>query len=184
MRTPIKILIFFKHPVRYNGFTLLSKSGLKAYVLAQAVEDITFSGLPYYKLQGNGDLYLPAGKRNTFKFHISGGTSINDLPPYDVFMTGGPEDLPGYYRDEIQSSSTISAELSYRFELLEKIFLQTGISGAFLNGNISGGVSAGIHADTPVGPLSIVYGKILTTGKDCMSRWDTVFKRRGYYAVS
>ncbi len=135
------------------------KSGLKAYVLAQAVEDITFSGLPYYKLQGNGDLYLPAGKRNTFKFHIRGGTSINDLPPYDVFMTGGPEDLPGYYRDEIQSSSTISAELSYRFELLEKIFLQTGISGALLNGNISGGFSAGIHADTPVGPLSIVYGK-------------------------
>ncbi len=135
----------------------------------QISEDTAFQNVPYLKFKNSFDLYIPAGKRQSFNVHVETGNAINELPVYEKFKTGGPYNLPGYQRNELWSKQMLAAGLHYRLEFIKNVYFHSGISfGTVGNSRISfdnavTGFTTGLYAKTPIGPVRIIYG---WSGKD------------------
>ena len=140
----------------HKGFRLLLKG--------ESVVDINFNALPYTKFQSELSYYFPLSKSQTISAFIFAGTSINGLPIYEKFRVGGPVNLPGYHRDELWGDHVLFMRLNYRIKFFKRWYFQTNLSMGNVNDsnlcfdNSIKGISTGLLADSPFGPVSILYG--------------------------
>ena len=95
------------------------------------------------------------------------GMSNQKLPVYEKFRLGGSISLPGYNRDELWGNHFIVLGILYRIEILKQMNVQFNFTlGSvyekyqnFRWNNLSSGVSGGILALSPVGPIGLYYGR-------------------------
>ncbi len=112
------------------------------------------------KLEGN----LTLRKRHTFTFTAFLGLSENDLPVFEQFRLGGPEDLAAFHRDERWGKSAWFGRLAYRFNLGGRWNLYAaGSMGQVAQTTLRLNVPlrtalVGFAVSTPVGPLRLEYG--------------------------
>ena len=86
------------------------------------------------------------------------------MPIYEKFRAGSPFNLPGFYRDELWGDFALFTRLNYRIKFLKRWYFQTNLSMGNVNNshlsfdNSIKGISTGLQADSPSGPVSILYG--------------------------
>ena len=121
---------------------------------------------------------LPLGGRHTILLDLAAGFGSGYVPYQEQFGIGGADTLlgfpvPGYYRREFTGSNALAGVVSYRFRVAEyqlaavrALYLTLAGGGgnvwntreAMTPRDLRTGGSAGIHADTLVGPFRLDYG--------------------------
>ncbi len=103
-------------------------------------------------------------KRHTLSTDLFVGGSQDDLPVYEQFRLGGPQDLAAFHRDERWGNYAWFARLAYRFKLGKRWYLYTACSvGQVAQNALRLNVPlrtalAGVAVATPVGPFRLEYG--------------------------
>ncbi len=139
-------------------------NGLRFLLKGQSIVEFKKNIKPFTKFTAELNCYVPLSSGQTIGANIFTGTSIDDLPIYEKFRMGGPFHFPGYHRNEIWSDQALFMYLNYRIKIFKLWFFQSNFSIGNVNkSNISFdnsilGVSAGLLADSPLGPISILYG--------------------------
>ncbi|MCK5153752.1 MAG: BamA/TamA family outer membrane protein, partial [Spirochaetales bacterium] len=140
------------------------RKGVNFSFETESMGSANFSSQVSTKLVGKLDIHFPVSRNQTISTFIFAGTSINGLPVYENFKTGGPYDLPGNNRDEVWSEHVFVGKLKYRLNIFKNLYFKSGFSIANVGGpdlfsnNLIQGVFAGVMVDFPLGPVSLFYG--------------------------
>ncbi len=94
------------------------------------------------------------------------GLSEKRLPLYEKFYLGGPLTIPGYHRNEIWADNMIIGGLRYRLNFYKKLYGEASWSTASVFearedikiSRLINGIAIGLVLDSPVGPVSLLYG--------------------------
>ena len=119
--------------------------------------------------------FLHSIKEHTLVAGVDGGTSFgSDLPIYDQFRLGGINSIAGLNTDQLRGNYAVAVHLGYRYRfarmspsLGDGIYLlsQVDAGNAWLNADdvsandMDVGVSAGLGADTVMGPFAAGVAK-------------------------
>lgn len=133
----------------------------------------------YSKISARFDTYLHLTNRHIVYLTGYLGASSGLLPRYEQFRLGGPNELPGYHRNEQWNNNMLVTGLSYRWELLRFVYWQTNwrIGNVYTQiqsvrpNNLLTGVSTGLRIASPLGPLSLYYG------------WNNIDRRQIYFSM-
>ena len=140
------------------------RSGIRFLLNGETIVEFERNAKPFTKFSGEFNWNLPLYPSQTISFNLFAGTSINGLPIYEQFRLGGANDLPGYHRDELWGDHAMFVRLNYRYKFFRRLYFQTNFSLGNVNNsrlsfkNSIGGISTGLLADSPLGPISILYG--------------------------
>ncbi|NOX90235.1 MAG: BamA/TamA family outer membrane protein [Calditrichaeota bacterium] len=140
------------------------ESGIRFILKGKSVVKTNRNGAYFKKFTGEFNLNFSPYSFHTISVNLFAGTSEKELPVYERFRSGGPFDLPGYRRDELWGNRALSIRVSYRFKFFKRWYFRTGfslanVSDADLNfDNFVRGVSTGLAAASPLGPVSLLYG--------------------------
>ena len=123
--------------------------------------------IQYSKLLGQINIYRTFGERHTFSLFGYGGLITGHVPIYDSFRLGGPIYLPGYHRDEIWGEKLLATGLKYRYKIYNNIYVLIRLSAAnvwhYIEDmrlkDVKYGSSVSCALDSPIGPISIEYGR-------------------------
>ena len=136
---------------------------------------------------------IPVG-RNLIWTTLAGGTDFNSGLPFDrMFTIGGPSSFPGFELGEMRATDYATISASYLHKLGDivslrgqAVYLGLRLQAAQLTDanpldsagdiTISGG-SLYLTGSTPVGPLTIGYGK---TSTDAWSVWLAIGRPIGH----
>lgn len=138
--------------------------GINLSLETVSIGDINFNSKVFTKTEGHLDIHLPVSTNQTISTYFLAGTSLNGLPVYENYKTGGPFELPGYHRDELWSEHVFTARLNYSLNLFKILYFQSSFSISNLNDpnivsdNYVKGFSTGLMLDAPLGPVSLFYG--------------------------
>ena len=144
--------------------TYFPHRGINLSLEAETFGNIDFSENASIKMEGDLSFHFPISKNQTISANFFVGTSINGLPVYEKFRVGGPGNLPGYFRNELWGEHAYIIGLNYRLKLFKIIYFDSHFSATSINdsylfkNNFYKGISTGLMADSPIGPISIIYG--------------------------
>jgi|GEM_PF-482821 len=133
----------------------------------------------YSLLATRYESYIPLARHQTVYFYGTAGISEGELPRYSQFRFGGPQDLPGYHREEQWGNYLFAAGLGYRWEFSRNLYWQTDwrignvyhtISEVAAT-NLLMGLSTGLRIASPLGPLAFSYG------------WNTADRSELYFSL-
>lgn len=121
---------------------------------------------PFTKMMMNFEWYYSPGSKNTLALFSQSGLSKNNLPLFEKFRSGGPDQLAGYHRQELWGNQTLLIGIKYRLNVYKALYM---ISGMDFGNNFQShkqikinkmetGLNLGLLTDTPLGPLSVQYG--------------------------
>jgi NTE family protein len=116
---------------------------------------------PNWRLQFEGRLGRPLGRRAVLQLDGLFGLSGEDLPVYDHFRIGGPALVPGYHHEELMGRQALAAAISLRYRVLGplQIVARGGAGNVFAEAdeialsNLPWGVSAGLYMPSRLGPV-------------------------------
>jgi len=136
------------------------RSGVRLLLNGESIVEFKQNTRPFTKFSGEFNWNFSPNSFHTISFNLFAGTSVNGLPIYEQFRLGGPVDLPGYHREELWSNHAFSAKLNYRFKFFKKWHILSAISLASIDEgeHFIKGLSTGLVAATPIGPIQILYG--------------------------
>jgi NTE family protein len=124
--------------------------------------DETFEA--YTKMSARLKWIFPMPWRQAFGTSIFIGTSANGLPVYEKFRLGGPLDLPGYHLEELWGDHAAALRFHHQVKVFKRWYWQSSLFFVNVNDNdlkfdsFTRGISTGLLADSPLGPVSINYG--------------------------
>jgi len=93
--------------------------------------------------------------------------SDNNVPVYDQYRHGSMREFAGYRIDELRGSYSTVMGINTRAHLYKLWHLEAGIYAGqvvddindFRVNDFTSGFHAGMTADLPIGPLSVIYGR-------------------------
>ncbi len=134
--------------------------GVRLVLNGESIVEFKPAAKPYTKIFGELNWHFPVG-RATISLNIFAGASTDGLPIYEQFRFGGPFRVPGYHRNELWSNEAQRAALGVRFKFFKIWHFIVGASSTSMDGGKSfiNGLTAGVVAATPVGPIRLVYGR-------------------------
>ncbi|MDI6804128.1 MAG: patatin-like phospholipase family protein [Bacteroidota bacterium] len=161
------VILFGKMNIDNTDNRYLPTKGIRFVMEGETILNYEKNTHPFSKLSAelSGVISLPFKQRiNPF---VKIGTSNENLPIYEKFRIGGPLIMPGFSRDELWGNHYASFGFSYLIETLKKINIQFNFTygniyeryGDFRWDNLIGGISAGIVAISPIGPIALLYGR-------------------------
>ncbi|MHB2150818.1 patatin-like phospholipase family protein [Calditrichota bacterium LG25] len=140
-------------------------SGIRLILDAESASCLQSSdGETFAKFSGRFNANLTVLKRHTLGLDLMAAGSADDLPVYENFRLGGPDDLAAFHREERWGKFAWYARLNYRYKLGKRWYLNTaGSVGQVAQNALRLDVPlrtalVGLAADTPVGPFRIGYG--------------------------
>jgi NTE family protein len=122
--------------------------------------------LEYWRVQAEGRVGHPLGKRLLAQIDGLAGLSGQDLAVYDWYRVGGVALLPGYRHEELKGAQALAGALSLRYRLLGqlRLLVRGGAGNVFARtGDITlhglrWGVGLGVYHPSPIGPVSLELG--------------------------
>ncbi len=118
----------------------------------------------YTKMSARLKWIFPMPWRQAFGSSVFIGTSTKGLPVYEKFRLGGPLDLPGYHLEEWWGDHAAAIRFHHQIKVFKRWYWQSSLFFVNVNNDalkfdfFTRGVSAGLLADSPLGPVSINYG--------------------------
>ena len=139
-------------------------TGFRLILKAESIEHLQNFGTSFAKISGHFNGNMTFFKRHTMGLDLFAAGSQNELPIFERFRLGGPDDLAAFHRDERWGNFAWYARLNFRFKLGRRWYLHTaGSIGQVAQNTLCLNTSlqtalVGVAAATPVGPFKLDYG--------------------------
>ncbi|MDW7680330.1 MAG: BamA/TamA family outer membrane protein, partial [bacterium] len=118
----------------------------------------------YTKMSALVKWVVPMPWQQSISAKLFAGTATDDLPIYEKFRLGGPSDLPGYHQEELWGNHAAAIRFQYQIKVFKRWYWQANLFFVNVNDDVlkfdtfTRGISAGLLADSPLGPIGISYG--------------------------
>ncbi|MFO7654407.1 MAG: patatin-like phospholipase family protein [Candidatus Krumholzibacteriia bacterium] len=144
----------------------LPTTGVRLRLRARDALSTARDGRDHRQVSVSMEAHLNAGDEHVLsaggELSLSGGVLPLDLFP----RRGGPQQMPGRNRQQLWGPHAASVFAGYRVRVRERLWPTVIVAAGNVFAERSelalsgllGGVSAGLQADTPVGPAALLYG--------------------------
>jgi outer membrane protein assembly factor BamA len=169
----------FLSTVDTRDSSTFAHSGMLARFSYESAAPAYGGSVKYAKTGLSVQQFVPFGDRHTFVLEATGGLGSGTLPYQEKYGIGGADNListplMGYERREFTGDQLMAFSAAYRLRLLDyqlSLVKAFYLNTAYQAGNVwdtrqqmamndlRAGISAGLHADTIVGPMRFDFAR-------------------------
>ncbi|KAF0149917.1 MAG: Patatin [Ignavibacteria bacterium] len=160
------LFLFGKINIDNTDNRYLPTKGIRFVVEGETILNYEKNTQPFSKMSTELSGVFPLPFKQRINPFVKIGTSNEKLPIYEKFRIGGSLIMPGFSRDELWGNHYAIFGISYFIETIKKINFQFNVTygnvfekySDFRWDNLIVGISAGIVALSPIGPIALLYG--------------------------
>jgi NTE family protein len=145
----------------------LPTKGIRFVMEGETILNYEKNTQPFSKMSTELSGVFPLPFKQRINPFVKIGTSNEKLPIYEKFRIGGSLIMPGFSRDELWGNHYAIFGITYLIETIKKINFQFNVTygnvfekySNFRWDNLIGGISIGFVTISPIGPISLLYGR-------------------------